>query len=187
VGAQNHSLNIYVVDREFLITQIEDATVRGKVFFERDILSPNLDKFVVKAYEYTGYVALITGIKSYFDENMALLDEANADALFEGNAVYTKVRDDNPTRYTVNARAKNVMAADGCVIDGTVENCVLFRGVKISRGAVVKNCILMQDTVIGENASAEYIITDKNVTITSNQEVRGTATFPMYINKKKVV
>ena len=187
VGVQNHSMNIYVVDREFLITQVEDATVRGKIYFERDVLLPNLDKFLVKAYEFTGYVALINSIKSYFDENMALLKQENADALFAGNNIYTKVRDDNPTRYTATAQAKNIMAADGCVIEGTVENCVLFRGVKIAKGAVVKNCILMQDTVIAENTTAEYLITDKNVTITANQEVKGTTSYPMYIAKRKIV
>ena len=187
VGIQNHSMNIYVVEREFLITQVEDATVRGKIYFERDVLLPNLDKFLVKAYEFNGYVALINSIKSYFDENMALLKQENADALFSGNSIYTKVRDDNPTRYTATAQAKNIMAADGCVIEGTVENCVLFRGVKIAKGAVVKNCILMQDTVIAENVTAEYLITDKNVTITANQEVKGTASYPMYIAKRKIV
>lgn len=187
VGIQNHSMNIYVVEREFLITQVEDATVRGKIYFERDVLLPNLNKFRVKAYEFTGYVALINSIKSYFDENMALLKQEHADALFSGNSIYTKVRDDNPTRYTATAQAKNIMAADGCVIEGTVENCVLFRGVKIAKGAVVKNCILMQDTVIAENVTAEYLITDKNVTITANQEVKGTASYPMYIAKRKIV
>lgn len=187
VGIQNHSMNIYVVEREFLITQVEDATVRGKIYFERDVLLPNLDKFLVKAYEFNGYVALINSIKSYFDENMALLKQENADALFSGNSIYTKVRDDNPTRYTATAQAKNIMAADGCVIEGTVENCVLFRGVKIAKGAVVKNCILMQDTVIAENTTAEYLITDKNVTITANKEVKGTASYPMYIAKRKIV
>ena len=187
VGIQNHSMNIYVIEREFLITQVEDATVRGKIYFERDVLLPNLDKFLVKAYEFNGYVALINSIKSYFDENMALLKQENADALFSGNSIYTKVRDDNPTRYTATAQAKNIMAADGCVIEGTVENCVLFRGVKIAKGAVVKNCILMQDTVIAENTTAEYLITDKNVTITANQEVKGTASYPMYIAKRKIV
>ena len=118
---------------------------------------------------------------------MALLKQENADALFAGNNIYTKVRDDNPTRYTATAQAKNIMAADGCVIEGTVENCVLFRGVKIAKGAVVKNCILMQDTVIAENTTAEYLITDKNVTITANQEVKGTASYPMYIAKRKIV
>lgn len=187
VGVQNQSLNIYIVDREFLITQIEDASVRGITYYERDVLLPSLDRILVKGYEFTGYVALISGIKSYFDENMALLKEENADALFAGNSIYTKVRDDNPTRYTASAQVKNIMAADGCVIEGTVENCVLFRGVKIAKGAVVKNCILMQDTVISENVTAEYLITDKNVTITANQEVKGTSSYPVYISKRKIV
>ena len=187
VGVQNQSLNIYIVDREFLITQIEDASVRGITYYERDVLLPSLDRILVKGYEFTGYVALISGIKSYFDENMALLKEENADALFAGNSIYTKVRDDNPTRYTASAQVKNIMAADGCVIEGTVENCVLFRGVKVAKGAVVKNCILMQDTVISENVTAEYLITDKNVTITANQEVKGTSSYPVYISKRKIV
>ena len=187
VGVQNQSLNIYIVDREFLITQIEDASVRGITYYERDVLLPSLDRILVKGYEFTGYVALISGIKSYFDENMALLKEENADALFAGNSIYTKARDDNPTRYTASAQVKNIMAADGCVIEGTVENCVLFRGVKVAKGAVVKNCILMQDTVISENVTAEYLITDKNVTITANQEVKGTSSYPVYISKRKIV
>ncbi len=187
IGVQNQSMNIYVVKREFLITQIEDATVRGLTYFERDVLLPKLSSIVVKGYEFTGYVALINGIKSYFDENMKLLKEENADALFSGNSIYTKVRDDNPTRYTASAKVKNVMAADGCVIEGTVENCVLFRGVKVSKGAVVKNCILMQDTVVCENAAAEYLITDKNVTISANKEVKGTSSYPVYISKRKIV
>ena len=187
VGVQNQSLNIYIVDREFLITQIEDASVRGITYYERDVLLPSLDRILVKGYEFTGYVALISDMKSYFDENMALLKEENADALFAGNSIYTKVRDDNPTRYTASAQVKNIMAADGCVIEGTVENCVLFRGVKIAKGAVVKNCILMQDTVISENVTAEYLITDKNVTITANQEVKGTSSYPVYISKRKIV
>ena len=187
IGIQNHSMNIYVVNREFLITQIEVANVRGKIYFERDVLLPNLDKYYVNAYEFTGYVAFLDSLKSYFDENMALLKMENSDALFDGNPIYTKVRDDNPTRYTPTARVKNVMAADGCVIEGTVENCVLFRGVKVAKGAVVKNCILMQDTIIAENTTAEYLITDKNVTITAHQEIRGTASYPMYIAKRKIV
>ena len=79
------------------------------------------------------------------------------------------------------------MAADGCVIEGEVENCVLFRGVKIAKGAKVKNCVLMQDTVVGEGASVEYLITDKNVTISPGKEVKGTDTFPVYVAKNQTV
>ena len=79
------------------------------------------------------------------------------------------------------------MAADGCVIEGTVENCILFRGVKIGKGAVVKNCVLMQDTVVESGVKAEYTITDKNAVITSGKELKGADSFPIYIAKHQVV
>lgn len=155
-GIQNFSMNIYVIDRELLIDQISSAFVHGYIYFERDILAPQLDKLNVKAFKYDGYIARISDMKSYFDENMKMLDEKNLDALFSGNSIYTKIRDDNPTRYINGAKAKNIMAADGCVIEGEVENSVLFRGVKIGKGAKVKNCVLMQDTVVEPGISYMY-------------------------------
>ncbi|MDO4325851.1 MAG: glucose-1-phosphate adenylyltransferase subunit GlgD [bacterium] len=186
-GVQNLAMNIYVIDRELLIDQINTAYVRGYVYFERDILAPQLEKLNVQAYKYDGYLAYISDMKSYFDENMKLLKEENLDGLFAGNSIYTKIRDDNPTRYIAGAKAKNIMAADGCVIEGEVENSVLFRGVKIAKGAVVKNCVLMQDTVVEADAKLEHIITDKKVTITAGKEVKGTDTFPVYVAKHQVV
>ena len=186
-GIQNFSMNIYVIDRERLIDQISSAFVHGYIYFERDILAPQLDKLNVKAFKYDGYIARISDMKSYFDENMKMLDEKNLDALFSGNSIYTKIRDDNPTRYINGAKAKNIMAADGCVIEGEVENSVLFRGVKIGKGAKVKNCVLMQDTVVEPGVNIEYVISDKNVTITAGKEVKGTDSFPVYVAKYQVV
>ena len=182
-GVQNFSMNMYVIDRELLIKLINEASLRGNEYFERDVLIPQLNKLNVQAYKYDGYLARITGMKSYFDENMKLLDDYNVDALFEGAPIYTKIRDDNPTRYIDGAKVKNTMAADGCVIEGEVENCVLFRGVKIAKGAVVKNCVLMQDTVIEAGANVEYTITDKDVVITAGKELKGNDSFPVYIPK----
>ncbi len=184
---RNYSLNIYIMDRELLIEEIEKAYARGYAYFERDIIAPNLDKLNIRGFQFDGYVARINNIKSYFDENMKLLDEKNLNALFSGNQIYTKIRDDHPTRYISGAKAKNVMVADGCIIEGEVENCILFRGVKIAKGAVVKNCVLMQDTVVGPDAKIEYIVSDKNVTITAGKEIKGTDTFPVYVAKKQVV
>ena len=79
------------------------------------------------------------------------------------------------------------MAADGCVIEGEAENSILFHGVKIAKGARVKNCVLMQDTVIEEGADLEYVITDKNVTVTADKELKGSDTFPVYIAKSRTV
>lgn len=186
-GPQNFSMNIYVIDRELLINQIHTAFVRGYVYFERDILAPRLDRFNVQAFKYEGYAARITNMRSYFEENMKLLDDQNLDALFEGNPIYTKIRDDNPTRYIGGAKVKNTMSADGCIIEGEVENCVLFRGVRIAKGAKVKNCVLMQDTVVEEGANLEYIITDKNVTFTAGKELKGSDSFPVYVAKHQTV
>ncbi len=182
-GIQNFCMNIYVIDRELLIDLVNTAFVHGQEFFERDVLLPKLNKLNVQGYKYNGYVARITDMKSYFDENMKLLDDHNLDALFSGSPIYTKIRDDNPTRYIDGAKVQNVMVADGCIIEGEVENSVLFRGVKVAKGAKVKNCILMQGTSIEAGAEAEYLITDKNVTITAGKEMKGTDTFPVYIGK----
>lgn len=186
-GVQNLGMNIFVVERELLIDLINTAFVRGLRYWERDVLLNHLDKLNIQAYKFEGYVARITGIKSYFDENMKLLDDANLDALFSGNPINTKIRDDNPTRYIAGAKAVNTMAADGCVIEGEVENSVLFRGVKIGKGAVVKNCILMQDTVIEAGAVVENLITDKEVTVSEGKEVKGTDSYPVYIAKRHTV
>ena len=118
---------------------------------------------------------------------MKLLKDENLDGLFGGNPIYTKIRDDNPTRYIQGSKAKNIMSADGCIIEGEVENSILFRGVRIAKGAKVKNCVLMQDTIVGEGANVEYIITDKNVTISAGKEIKGADSFPVYVAKYRSV
>lgn len=186
-GEQNVSMNIYVMERQFLIDMISDAYMSGHVYMERDVLAPQLDKINVQSYLYDGYFARITSLASYFKENMKMLDENNCEALFAPGPIYTKIHDNNPTRYLNGSVAKNVMVADGCVIEGEVENCVLFRGVKIGKGAKVKNCVLMQNTVIEADAQVEYAITDKNVTVTAGKQIKGEESFPVYVGKGKTV
>lgn len=185
-GIQNFSMNIYAIERELLIDQIRQASVRGYVYYERDILSPHLVTLNVQGYKYEGYTARISDMGSYFKENMKMLDDANVDALF-ADPIYTKIRDDNPTRYIPGSTVKNIMAADGCVIEGEVENSILFRGVKVRKGAKVKNCVLMQDTVVEAGADIQYVISDKNVVISEGKELKGTDTFQVFVEKGKTV
>ena len=187
LGEQNLSMNMYVIERESLIHLIHDASVRGLVYFERDILARNLKLLNVHAFEFKGYVARISDMKSYFDENMRLLEPGSMEALFGGAPIYTKIRDDNPTRYLEGSTVKNSLLADGCVIEGTVENCVLFRGCQVKKGAVVRNCVLMQDTVVEPDSVVEYVVTDKNVHITEGKKLTGTDTFPVFIAKNHSV
>ena len=187
-GMQNLSMNLYIIERESLIQLVRDAALRGLVYFERDILARNLSLLNVKAFEYTGYAARIADMKSYFDENMRLLQPGNVDKLFDSaNPIYTKIRDDNPTRYLEGSKVKNCLVADGCVIEGTVENSVLFRGCTIKKGAVVKNSVLMQDTIVEENCSVDYVVTDKNVHITTGKQLCGTDSFPVFVAKNHTV
>ena len=186
-GEMNFCLNIYVVERELLIRMIDDAFVHGYTSFVRDILERQIEHLDVRGYCYDGYVAEIHDMKSYFEENMKLLEEENLNALFSGDQIYTKIRDDNPTRYINGSKAKNVMVADGCVIEGEVENSILFRGVHIGKGAKVKNCVLMQDTVVEDNASVEYVITDKDVTITEGKSLTGNDSFQVFVAKGQTV
>lgn len=186
-GEMNFCLNIYVMERELLIRMIDDAYVHGYTNFVRDILERQIEHLDVRGYCYDGYVAQIHDMKSYFEENMKLLKEENLNALFSGNQIYTKIRDDNPTRYINGSKAKNVMVADGCVIEGEVENSILFRGVHIGKGAKVKNCVLMQDTVVEDNASVEYVITDKDVTITEGKSLTGNDSFQVFVAKGQTV
>lgn len=186
-GEMNFCLNIYVMERERLIRMIDDAYVHGYTNFVRDILERQIEHLDVRGYCYDGYVAQIHDMKSYFEENMKLLQEENLNALFSENQIYTKIRDDNPTRYINGSKAKNIMVADGCVIEGEVENSVLFRGVRIGKGAKVKNCVLMQDTVVEDNASVEYVITDKDVTITEGKSLTGNDSFQVFVAKGQTV
>lgn len=187
-GMQNLSMNLYVIERESLIQLVRDAAVRGLVYFERDILARNLSLLNVQAYEFTGYAARLADMKSYFDENMRLLQPDNVDQLFDpANPIYTKIRDDNPTRYISGSKVKNSLLADGCVIEGEVENSVLFRGCVVKKGAVVKNSVLMQDTIVEENCSVEYVVTDKNVHITTGKQLCGTDSFPVFVAKNHTV
>ena len=179
---------IYVLERETLLKLVRDATSRGLIYFERDILAHNVNILNIHALEYTGYVAHVCDMKSYFDENLKLTDDENLEKLFpKKSPVYTKIRDDNPTRYVPGCKVTDSILADGCVIEGTVENCVLFRGVKVKKGAVVKNCVLMQDTVVEANAELDCVVTDKNVKITAGKKLSGTESFPVYVQKKHTV
>ena len=122
-----------------------------------------------KAYAYDAtdcFVGTVDSVQCYYDISMSLLEGENRKKLFAPERpIYTKERDDMPTLYGTEAKISNSLIADGCQIKGTVENCIIFKGVKVEAGAVVKNSILMQDTVIGEGSKVNCIIADKNVNV----------------------
>ena len=187
-GVQNLDLNIYVLERETLLKLVRDATSRGLIYFERDILAHNVNILNIHALEYTGYVAHVCDMKSYFDENLKLTDDENLEKLFpKKSPVYTKIRDDNPTRYVPGCKVTDSILADGCVIEGTVENCVLFRGVHIGKGTKISNCVVLQACDIQEDCELSYVILDKGCTVRQGRRLAGYDSFPIIIRKGSTV
>lgn len=183
-GTCTTSLNVFVMSMDFLIETVNDAMARGNVSFERNILQEKCRELKIKIYEYDNYFSKLNSPESYFKSNMALLEPENARKLFvPKRSIYTKVSDNAPVKYDLDSKVSNSLIADGCIIQGEVENSVLFRGVKVGKGAKVKNCILMQGTVVGDNAELNYLITDKNVSICENHILTSSPQYPMYVGK----
>lgn len=183
-GTCTTSLNVFVMSMDFLIETVNDAMARGNVSFERNIIQEKCRELKIKIYEYDNYFSKLNSPESYFKSNMALLEPENARKLFvPKRSIYTKVSDNAPVKYDLDSKVSNSLIADGCIIEGEVENSVLFRGVKVGKGAKVKNCILMQGTVVGDNAELNYLITDKNVSICENHILTSSPQYPMYVGK----
>lgn len=189
-GEHDVALNITVINTKYLQNIVREAIAHGFTSLTRDIMLRNKDERNYRIYRYDGAFATISSLEDYFATSMDLItNTAFRHALFgvEQRPVLTKVRNSAPTRYTDASVVKNSLIADGCIIDGTVENCILFRGVKIGRGAVVKNCILYQDTVVGENVFMNCVISDKNTVIRDGNVLSGHPSKPYFIEKNRML
>ena len=185
----NSSINVWIINRRLLQGLLEDATSQGLESFHRDILFNNIKSLKIYGHQHTGSYLHVNTMENYFKHSMSLLNEETRDKLFsiKNHRVYTKVRDSAPTRYGFDAHVENSFIADGCEIEGTVINSVLFRGVKVGKGTVIKNSILMQDTITGSNVALNYVVTDKNVTIRDRNTLSGCEKIPYYLGKNTMV
>ena len=184
-GEVNLYTNIMVVSRNYMMNVLADSVAHGYTSFFRDIISHSIGKANYRIYEYDGWYAYIGSLESYFACSMQLLTDEARNGLFyvKNRPILTKVRNSAPTKYSEGANVKNSLVADGCVIEGTVENSILFRGVKIGKGTVVKNSILMQDTYTGSDVSLNCVITDKNAVIRDGRTLSGHESLPFFIGK----
>lgn len=179
----NIYINLMIINRQFLLNVVEDSIAHGFTSFTNDILIKQLASLKLYRYDFKGYYAGIDSMAAYYKHNMDLLDKEVRDELFGERNIYTKVRDSAPSKYGEEAVVRNSLISDGCVIQGVVENSILFRGVKVAKGAVVKDSIIMQDNYIGENTTLNCVITDKNVVISDRKNLSGCSTLPYFIQK----
>ncbi len=151
-----------------------------------DVLIENLDKLKVASYNFKGYVGMIDTVYDYMKCSQDVLTaEVNRELFSTERSIYTKVQDNPPAKYVRGCHVSNSSIATGCIIEGTVENSILFRSVHVAKNAVVKNCIIMQSSDIGEQVRMENVICDKFVTISSGAQLAGNPAKPFIIGKKQ--
>jgi glucose-1-phosphate adenylyltransferase len=182
------SMNIYLTKKALLETLLDECISSGMDDFESDLLRKNLGNLRIFAYGYRGYVARIDTVRSYFRNSMDLLNKKVTRELFsEENPIYTKVKDEVPTMYGSKAKVSNSLIADGCVIEGDVQNSILFRGVQISKNVRVANSIILQNSEVHENSVLENVILDKDVLVRVGKRLTGQPDYPVLIGKGGVI
>lgn len=183
---ENTSMDIFLMKKSLLLELVDTGAAHRYHELLGDIILRSVrdNGMKVIGYEYTDLCYRLDSVENYLKFNMDCLDPDIRHQLFpEDRPVYTKVRDQLAARYMENANVINSMVADGSLINGTVEHSVLFRGVKIGKGAHVKNCIIMQDGVIEDGVYLENCILDKNVFIKAGEKVIGTKYYPVCVDK----
>lgn len=180
------SLQTYILKKSLLLSLFEQYKDQGYKSI-LDVVRAQPHTFQVKPYEHTGYMATIDTLHDYYQNSLDILQPAAWNQVFtKEDPIYTKVKDEPPTKYKKGAQVANSMIANGCIIEGIVENSIIFRSVKIGKGAVVRNSIIMQKSQIEENCELDGVIIDKDVKIENGVKLTGTKETPYVVEKGAV-
>jgi glucose-1-phosphate adenylyltransferase len=170
----NQFLETYFIKKSLLMELIAESIDGGGTDLLRDVMMSNLDRLNIQGYHFKGYAAPVRSIESFYHYSMDLLDpNISQELFFNKGPIYTKVKHEPPAKYKESSRVSNSLIANGCLIEGTVENSILFRGVKVAKDAVIRNSIIMQKGEIGAGVHLENVILDKDVKILSNKTIIG--------------
>lgn len=177
-------LGVYIIRKDLLQYIVEDACARGKYHLAKNILMEHFNELKIYAYEHKSFVGRISTVASYHKLNMDMLNlDVQKDLFHTGNNIYTKIKDEVPSKYGEEAFIKNSLIGSGCTIEGVVENSVIFRGVHIGKDTVVKNSIIMQSSEIYDGSLLDNVILDKEIIVRPNSLLAGTENYPVIIPK----
>lgn len=179
------SLECYVINKDTLLRLMDKCRSQEKYRFHQDAISSFLrEGGKMNTYVHRTYARIIKDVDGYYAANMDLLQPGNRKALFPASRpVRTKLTDGVSTYYGEGSRAINSLIADNCIIEGTVENSVIFSGVHVGKGTTLRNCIVFQDTSIGDDATLDYVISDKHVTVSDGLTLTGSPKLPIVVPK----
>ena len=184
------SMDIFVLSKKFLIQSVKNLIAHDKFHMDRDLVMGGWQhgQTSVNTYAFEGTAMFNESIEEYFANSMALIKkDIRADIFGGAHPIFTKVRDRVPTYYGEGCEVEDCLIADGGMIEGEVEDSILFREVTVAKGAEVENCILFNDAVIGEGAELKYAILDKNVTVTPGAKLIGTKSNPIIVKRGETV
>lgn len=188
INGGNVSLESYIMKKSLLMDIIYTCISKGEYDLVKDGIIKNLSKYKVHGYEFKGEVFNINSVQSYYNYSMKLLDTDIWSELFcSENTIYTKMKDLAPVKYGKYSNVQNSLMSNGCVIDGEVKNSIIFRDVRIEKGAVIENSIIMQNTVIDKGAILKNVIIDKDCFISKEREFVGSETYPVVLEKNTIV
>ncbi|MDD6771442.1 glucose-1-phosphate adenylyltransferase subunit GlgD [Inconstantimicrobium porci] len=180
-------MEMFLMKKDLFVGLIYECIKTGKWSKIKQCIYANLSNYKVRAFEFDGYLSCVNSLASYYKANMDLLNtRINNELFFENGPIYTKTKDEAPTKYTEDSNVVNSIVANGCYIEGTVENCIISRRVKVNKGAVLKNCIILQNTVIGPDAKLTHVITDKCSYISKGENLMGSKNYPIVIEKQRI-
>jgi glucose-1-phosphate adenylyltransferase len=186
VSKDGKSLQMYVMSTKLLVDLIHDKEQTGTKTLA-DVIVENRNNFTICDYEFTGYAAVIDSLSSYYEHSMDMLNPKIWHEIFLKNRpILTKAKDEPPTQYGKDAVVKNSLIANGCKIDGYVENSIIFRGVHIGKDTVIKNSVIMQKSQIGDHCILDHVIADKDVKVLTSSQINGTALLPFVLRKRTI-
>lgn len=179
---------VYIISKKLLLELVDECIAKYKGHFFLDGIKDNLNRLNIQAYHQEEYSIVINSLESFYRHSMNLLNGENYEKLLlEGQPIRTKASNQPPAKYMENANVKSSILSNGCVVEGEVENSILFRGVEVKAGASVKNSIIMQRCVIEPGVKLENVILDKYVTVTENQSLKGVREQPYVVAKRRII
>ena len=184
------SMDIFVASKKWLIGKVNEAASHGKCHLDYDLVMGGWQdgSVSVNTYAFEGVALFNESEEEYYHNTLALLKkDVRADVFGGAHPIWTKVRDRVPCYYGEDVKMENVLVADGCILEGEVEDSVLFRQVTVEEGAEVENCVILNDCVIGKGAKVKYAILDKDVVVSAGAELCGTKTNPIIVKKGQIV
>lgn len=184
----HRSLEIYILSKQLLLTLVDECSAQDKYSFRRDVLADMTGRLKLQSYVWDGYAAQLRSVQEYYDRSMELLQGSIRAELFAAaRPILAKEDDEASSYFAPGSRVKNSLVADGCTIEGSVENCILFPGVTVEKGAELRDSILFKGTRVRDGVTLRYVITDKYVEVLPGRTLMGHESYPIVISKGSIV